>query len=242
MNKKEDHHFMVDRGAISKIIARVSVAPGETILEIGAGHGELTQLLAGKARVIAVEKDRGMFLLLRKKFQGNPRIQIIHGNALRELGMLRFDRIVSNLPYSICEPLLKLLPYVDFKEAFLTVPMKFSERLQGLPYSAFFKTTVLFEVPKESFSPPPKTVSVFVKVLPRETLLGNVLLRRKNKLKNAIKEALIEAEGMTKKQSREALKGLDLNPLLEKRVLDLGLKEMEALEKNLERFKYCMKQ
>ena len=47
---------------------------------------------------------------LENKFKGNKLVKVIHGNVLNEIKSLEFDRIVSNLPYSICEPLFHLLP------------------------------------------------------------------------------------------------------------------------------------
>jgi len=226
----EDIHFMIDRKVIKKIITSSSILEEETVLEIGAGKGQLTVPLSEKGRVVAIEKDRDLADFLKNKFRGNKRVKVVHGNALKEIKKLKFDKIVSNLPYSICQPLFQLLPYLEFSAAFLTIPKRFSERLGHLPYSAFFETKMLFPVPRSSFDPPPKTESVFVEVGKRESLLGNVLFLRKNKLKNAIMQTLCQKRGMTKKQAREALKTLNLNTLLEKRVQSLTLKELKKLE------------
>jgi 16S rRNA (adenine1518-N6/adenine1519-N6)-dimethyltransferase len=237
---KEDMHFMTDMEVIKQIIRAAGIRRNETVLEIGPGHGELTELIAKKAkRVIAIEKDRGLASLLKEKFRRNAKVAVMRGNALREIRNFRYDKIISNLPYSICQPLFQLLPHADFRAAFLALPEKFSERLFHLPYSCLLETEILFRIPKNSFSPPPRTRSVFVKTFPRreKSLLGLVLGMGKSKAKNAIMRALHEGKGLSRKQARQALKTPELNTLLEKRVSTLDSGDFETLKKFLKRFK-----
>lgn len=233
----EDLHFMVDRETIKRIIAATDIKPEETILEIGAGKGELTAFLCKKAQVIAIEKDRVLCTILRKRFRKNKNVRVIQGNALLEMEKFKCDKIVSNLPYSLTQPLFQRLPSVSFRSAFFTLPKNFSLRLKSLPYSAFFETEILFSIPKKAFSPPPRTNSVFVRVLPLKSLLGTILLMRKSKLKNAIKGALIREKGMTKQQAKEALNSLPLTTLVEKRIFDLDLSDLKKLEIVFQNFK-----
>lgn len=229
----EDEHFMTDNGIISRIIASAVPLKTETILEIGAGKGALTAELAQHAgKVIAIEKKKELFLFLKGKFH-KKNIEFLHGNALTLLPPLRFDKIVSNIPYSICEPLFRLLPSLSFREAYLTIPFGFSEKLFHPPYSLLFQTIILFPIPKEAFSPRPRTQSVFVRVVPKEGFFRDAFLQRKSKVKNALKEALIKRKKMTKKQAKEALKNVELNIFAEKRIVDLSAKEFTQLEKIL---------
>jgi len=237
----EDLHFMVDKAMIKRIVDSADVR-GETVLEIGAGHGELTEPLSRKAgRVVAIEKDKKLAFFLKKRFRKNRKIQVVHGNALKEMEKIRFGMIVSNLPYSICEPLFQRLPFLEFKAGFFALPKGFSKRLKHLPYSCLLETETIFEIPKTAFSPRPRTSSVFVETKKsRESLLGKVLFRRRSKLKNAIKEALFEEKGVAKRQAKEALKALNSNTLLEKRVRDLALEDLKNLDwflKSLEKTK-----
>ena len=57
----EDLHFMVDKKILERIITESGITAGETILEIGGGHGELTSHLAGKGRLIVIEKNKEFF-------------------------------------------------------------------------------------------------------------------------------------------------------------------------------------
>ena len=56
------------QGAVDAILAAAGAAPGRTLLELGAGTGKLTRLLADSgARVIALEPVAGMRVVLRQE-------------------------------------------------------------------------------------------------------------------------------------------------------------------------------
>lgn len=240
MQKQEfklDQHIMVDKALIKRIVSLAGIMPGETVLEIGAGFGNLTKELAGKSKhIIAVEIDRRFKPQLRKLG-----VKVITGNILKEIKHLKYSRIVSNLPYAICEPLFQRLPFCSFKFAVLTMPRGFAYRLLGneklgLLAQEFFEVRILLDVPKRAFKPEPRTSSVVISLEPRKkkTLLSGVLLQPKFKVKNAIMRALFSGRKMTKKQARKRLKSLKLNnKLLEKRVMDIGLEDFKTLKKAL---------
>ena len=105
----QDQAFMVDPKAIKWIVEQASLKKTDTVLEIGAGTGNLTRVIAKSgARVIAVEKDITLEKELRKKLGRFPSVEIVIGNALRLLDSwgIRFDKVVSNIPYAISEPLI----------------------------------------------------------------------------------------------------------------------------------------
>ena len=109
---------MIDFEIICRIVDAAKIKTNETILEIGAGKGYLTKALAKEAKkVIAVEIDSKL-----KKYLKMKKVQVIIGNALENIHNLQFDKIVSNIPYSISEPLINKLIFENFKVAILTIP------------------------------------------------------------------------------------------------------------------------
>ena len=57
--KKLGQNFLMNSEALSKIAAALEIKKGETIIEIGAGSGNLTsEILRSADKVIAIEKDR----------------------------------------------------------------------------------------------------------------------------------------------------------------------------------------
>jgi 16S rRNA (adenine1518-N6/adenine1519-N6)-dimethyltransferase len=245
MKIRFDQHIMVDKAIIRKIAELGEIKPNDRILEIGAGSGGLTKELARKCRhVVAVEIDKKYAAELRKIKGVKPVI----GNALKEIDGIEFDKLVANIPYAICEPLMNMLFGREFRLAILTIPKGFAEMLvsakpeskMGLMVQVFFDVRVLMDVPREAFEPEPKTDSVVVRIVQKagNSLQKEVMKRQKLKTKNAIMRGLFTARKLAKKEAKKAIKTLKLNNnLLEKRLFEADLEELDAVLESLEKLK-----
>ena len=177
--KSLGQHFLVDRQVAEKIVGAADVSDQDTVLEIGPGHGALTELLVARAhKVIAVEIDRRLGVRLKARFASNPNFVLLEADILQvDLRALVQSlpcphlRIVANLPYSITSPVLfKLLDYNDVVDrAILTMQREVAERLVAEPgpnYS-FLSLAVqlqsvprrLFHIAPDAFRPKPKVQS-----------------------------------------------------------------------------------
>ena len=153
---------------------------GDLWIEIGAGHGEMTSLLARQAgRLIAIELDAKLFPRLRQQTANLPNVTVIAGDMLAlDLAALtgaeRF-RAYGNLPYYITSPIVhRLLAHADRLEAaFLVVQLEVAARLTARPgcrdyayFSAFTqfysRPEILLRIPPGAFQPPPKVSSALV--------------------------------------------------------------------------------
>jgi len=241
---------MTDLGTLKRIISAASLRRNETVLEIGAGRGFLTRELAKKAKVIAIEIDKKFEKELKRNLDGMNNIELIFGNALEMLKKkkIKFDKIVSNIPYAICEPLLQNLIFLDFESAILTLPKSFVQRIKAKPGNKnfsklsilareFFEIKPLFEISKESFLPQPKTKSlaVFLKPRDKKTPFCRVFLRRKMKLKNAIMRGLFDSRNYTKNQARKTIKSFKFNNLLDKKLSELDIGELKTVWRKLQK-------
>lgn len=154
--KRLGQHFLVNKAALEKIAGALDLKPGETVIEIGAGHGELTERLAkAGARIIAIEKDKELAKYLANKFLNpkseflnnlknqNPEIRIIEGDALKILPQLtqlteltdRGYKLAGNIPYYITGRLLRIVSELDNKPALavLTLQKEVAERICAKP-------------------------------------------------------------------------------------------------------------
>jgi 16S rRNA (adenine1518-N6/adenine1519-N6)-dimethyltransferase len=176
-DKRRGQHFLVDANILRKIVDFASVGKDEDVLEIGGGPGNLTELLAKKARrVYSIEVDTSLAMLLEERFK-NSNVTIIRGNALK-VDFPEFDKVVANLPYSISSDVtFKLLKH-DFKLGILMYQREFALRMvarAGEPdYSRlsvdvqhFADVELLMRVPPQAFAPPPQVESEVVKLTPR---------------------------------------------------------------------------
>ncbi len=232
-----DQNFMIDPKIIRRIVDAARIRRDEIVLEVGPGKGALTRELAKRAKeVIAVELDPELARTLRI-----PKTTVICGNVLEEIPKISFDKIISNIPYSISEPLVWKLIMKDFALGILTVPKGFAHILRArdgdpkfsrlsLVVQLFYDVNMLFDVPKTSFDPAPKVNSVVTCLSPKErTVIQAVIRQQKRKLKNALLDALCGHEKMTKSQSRKAIKSFKLNNLLEKKVREMSLTDLQKM-------------
>lgn len=109
-------NFLLDPGAVTRMVALSGLRQGERALEVGPGIGVLTGALAETgAAVTAVEIDGRLLPALAETLPAG--VNLIHGDVLAldvaELTGPEPTRLVANLPYYITtEILLRLLPHV----------------------------------------------------------------------------------------------------------------------------------
>jgi 16S rRNA (adenine1518-N6/adenine1519-N6)-dimethyltransferase len=113
-------NFLVDGNAARSIARDAGLAPGEHVLEIGAGCGFLTLHLAELGHeVLAVEIDARLLTVARRVLAGRQNVRWLQVDVLSGKHALAPEllaelppgawHLVSNLPYSISAPLLVLL-------------------------------------------------------------------------------------------------------------------------------------
>src|SRR3984957_1026977 len=99
-------HFLGDLGWRSKILKTLPLAPDQTWIEIGPGHGEFTQMLVGAGRrVIAIEADGNLATDLRAATETEPAkwpgLEVIYSDVLNaDIGKIGGERfhVYGNLP------------------------------------------------------------------------------------------------------------------------------------------------
>lgn len=105
-------NFLVDHNIRRRIVAELGAEVRDKVLEIGPGHGELSDLLVGKvARLVLVEKDDRLAADLAARFADRSDVEVVHEDALEAdlSGLLGGDSaglLISNLPYGITSPLI----------------------------------------------------------------------------------------------------------------------------------------
>ncbi|MFH1506124.1 MAG: rRNA adenine N-6-methyltransferase family protein [archaeon] len=222
-----DQHFMIDTSILYRIVELANLKPDDIVLEIGPGTGNLTKLLAKKAKIICVEKDCDISLDIKNT-------EFHNANVLDVIETLKFNKIVANIPFNISEPLFKKLFKLKFELAVLTSGMKFydllmSEHRFGIVAREFFNIELIQEIPKSAFKPRPRVKSALIKLIPKEndSILKNIILLDDKKLKNAILKAFEGKE--TKKETKEKLKVFN-SKTSEKRFWELNEEEFTQLK------------
>ena len=177
-------HFLVDEFALARIADACGLDQSSTVLEIGAGPGGLTEeLLTRAGRVVAVEVDEELASLTRGRLRGHEGLDVVAANVLDftpeellEEGDASPPYIAcGNLPYYVTPPVVRRLIEAEAPPELIVVMVQreVAERMVGgegqesvlsLAIRAFGNAELLFEVPPESFFPPPKVHSAVIRV------------------------------------------------------------------------------
>lgn len=178
-SKRAGQHHVIDPSLLERIVGYAAISKKDEVLEIGAGIGNLTRLLAERARkVIAVERDGRFVKILRERLRSYPNAKIVHDDVL-QLKLPKFDKVVANLPYGISSDVTFMLLDYDFELAVLMYQWEFAERLIASPGSndygrltvnVYYRADVemLEKVLPSAFLPKPKVFSAVVRLRPRE--------------------------------------------------------------------------
>lgn len=245
-------NFLIDEDALERQVSYADVKKDESVLEVGAGIGNLTRHLLERAgRVIAVEKDPLLMEILRERLGDRENLSLLHGDVLK-LRLPGCDKVVSNIPYSISSPLTFKLFRAGFKKAVITYQREFAERMVAKPgsrsYSRLSVATyyyadarILEYLPPRAFYPKPEVSSAMVELIPRKPpfhvpeefflrVLRTLFIHRGKTLRNALLHSTLLPQG--KAERREILTRVD-GDLLGKRVFNLEPREIASLTETL---------
>ena len=184
--KQLGQNFLVNPEALEIILAAGELTETDTVIEIGAGLGCLTDVLVRRAkRVIAVEVDELLYKALASQFSTDARVQLLNADILKlELYRLLEStstpstyKVIANLPYSITTPILwKLLEHhKQIHSCVLMMQKEVAERIVAEPggkdYGALtigvaYRTdaALIATLSPENFYPAPKVDSALLKL------------------------------------------------------------------------------
>ena len=198
--KKHDLHprrrfgqnFLVDGNTLAKIVTAGMLVPGDSVLEIGAGLGVLTNALAGAVtptgRVVSLEIDENLLPALGETVEDLPQVKIVLGDAMaldwpafleEHFGDAAKVSVIANIPYNITSPLLTTLldQHGRFTRIVLLVQKEVAARLGGKPATPDYSALSVFTqfhaqvetvgiVSRRVFFPPPDVDSAIVRLTP----------------------------------------------------------------------------
>jgi 16S rRNA (adenine1518-N6/adenine1519-N6)-dimethyltransferase len=208
-------HFLSDVYWREEIARAIRVSPRSEVaaaaaveekdlcwVEIGPGHGEMTEYLVGTgAPVHVIEVDHFLIGNLNRLKKKNPNLDVICGDILEtDLAAVangKRMRIYGSLPYYITSPILHhLFQFAELiEEIHVVVQTEVAERMAAEPGSKAYgylsvatqlnsRPELVLEIPRAAFTPPPEVGSTLVTLrLPGgwEELRRGGLLRGENK-------------------------------------------------------------
>jgi len=213
--KKFGQNFLIDSHIIKLIVDEIKFTETNKYLEIGPGMGALTSELQKKTKNLdLIEIDPDMIKILRGKINGNT--QIFEGDVLGfdDSFFEGYNVVLGNLPYYIAtEIIFRFIPISNVNTLYFMVQKEVADRLVGKMGTKEnsiltnligfnFRAEKCFDIKPESFDPPPKVTSSFIKLTRHKDYVNEITyvdfkkiikesfkFKRKN-LKNNLKDIL----------------------------------------------------
>jgi len=248
--KSLGQNFLIDDGVLAKIIEESGLEQGDNVLEIGPGTGSLTRGLLEKAgQMWAVELDDTLSEVLQEEFRPNPRLRIIHGDALElrleDLGLAQGEklRLIANLPYYITSPLIN--HFLDQRGDLLSMTVMVQEEVAkricadpgskdygilSVAVQVYSRAKILFKVPAGAFLPAPKVSSAVVQLdildeprvaLDREEDFFQLVRAAFGQRRKTMVNSLSQGLGQDKAALTAAVEMLGISPMARAEVLSI---------------------
>jgi 16S rRNA (adenine1518-N6/adenine1519-N6)-dimethyltransferase len=187
MRQPLGQHFLKNPAPARALVAALNLEAGDTVIEVGPGHGELTEHLiaAPHARLVCVERDVVLAAQVVRRFGETPGFSVVHGDIRELLPSIVADlngapwKLAGNIPYYLTSFLVRILsdlPNPPVRAALL-MQREVAERISAQPGSftklaaftgAWANTEIVLSVPRSMFSPPPKVESAILSFIRRD--------------------------------------------------------------------------
>ena len=193
--KRLGQSFLQDGNVVRRIVATAGLGAEDAVVEIGAGQGVMTSVIAAAAgRVVAVEIDPRLVEVLHAELADVKNLTVVHADVLgfdfaqaaSDLGVGKI-KVLGNIPYNISSPILfRLLEYrAVISTAVLMVQKEVAERVAagpgtkdyGIPsvlMAVYAERATAFTIPPTCFFPAPKVTSAVLRLDFREEPLARI--------------------------------------------------------------------
>lgn len=162
LKRRWGQNFLIDQNILQFIVKSSELRSDDIVLEIGAGTGSLTRMLAEKVQqVFAVEIDRKVFEILSETLQEVTNVTLINSDILKSKHHIHPEvvekirsyiqlhgsnlagegiKVVSNLPYYISTPVIidLLQGELPINSMILTLQKDITNRLVARPATKDF--------------------------------------------------------------------------------------------------------
>ncbi len=183
--KSLGQNFLIDNN-IAKKIVNLTTIDNQYIIEVGPGTGFLTDEIIKKKpkKLYLLEKDKSLYLYLKKKYYDYKNIEIINDDALNfNLQYIKErKKIISNLPYNISIKLIInwLKTECGLQKMVLMIQKEVADKMNyvnkakknrlNLFIEVASRFNIEFDVSNNVFFPKPKVSSSVITITPKNNL------------------------------------------------------------------------
>jgi len=174
-------YFLRNPDFIKELIGHTSIKPRDTVLDIGAGSGVISSVLAKRAKdVIAIEFEPRMAEKLRENMQEYPNVTVREGDFLEMPLPKGAYKIFANIPFHLSSPIVRKITEADNppEATYLIVQKQFANKLLpasdrftgqlGMMIGPLFAVKIRRPLRKTDFWPHPNVDTVLLELIRRE--------------------------------------------------------------------------
>ncbi|WP_019850112.1 23S ribosomal RNA methyltransferase Erm [Desulfitobacterium sp. PCE1] len=167
-------HLIHNKKLINEIVDQAKISTHDIVLDLGAGKGGLTLVLSNRARkVLAVEYDQKFIKKLKQLELKNT---VIIEQDILKISLPREDFVVvSNIPYAITTPIMKMLlnnPSNGFQRGVIVMEKGAAKRFTSnfvkdpyiIAWKMWFDIQYVKAISSKNFSPPPRVDSAMITI------------------------------------------------------------------------------
>jgi 23S rRNA (adenine-N6)-dimethyltransferase len=189
-NKKTENlwhsqNFLYDPDFVSSLVDMSNITNEDTVIEIGAGKGVVTEQLSKQAnKVVAIEYDSQLAQQLQKKFSDSSTVRIIEADFLKwPLPDFRY-KIFSNIPFEYTSRILDkiLISPRSPEDTYLIMQDLAAKRFMGkvaggedsqvsILLQPFYSMSILKRIDRHKYRPIPNVDTVLARFEKRKHLL-----------------------------------------------------------------------
>ena len=183
--KSLGQNFLHDEAALESILHAADLRQDDSVLEIGAGLGIMTDRLAMAAgQVVALELDPHLYAYLKERLKDRKNLHLLNQDILKYEGRELPDtgvKVIANLPYYISTPILMHLieKIRRFSLILVMLQKEVAERITAGPGTKKYgslsvaiqyqtEAEIVIPVPRTAFHPVPAVDSAVVKLTVRK--------------------------------------------------------------------------
>lgn len=167
-------HLIHNKKLINEIVDQAKISTHDIVLDLGAGKGGLTLVLSNRARkVLAVEYDQ-KFIKKLKQLEMKNTVIIEHDILKISLPREHFV-VVSNIPYAITTPIMKMLlnnPSSGFQRGVIVMEKGAAKRFTSnfvkdpyiIAWKMWFDIQYVKAISRKNFSPLPRVDSAIITI------------------------------------------------------------------------------
>lgn len=172
-------NFLRSPNLVKELLGHSKIKPTDTVIDIGAGSGVITSVLAQRVKkVIAIEVEGKTAEILRRNTEKYPNVTVYHGDFLSMKLPNEPYSIFANIPFHLSSPIIDRLIHTERppQKTYIILQKQFARKLVatdnryftgqlGMLLGARYDVKIRKPLRKTDFWPHPAVDTVFIEII-----------------------------------------------------------------------------